>query len=84
MLIKGLIIFGHLIGVVVYIIGGVWCVKRFLRKNLEDSNPYYMPPGFVRTCACIFTFCFWPAGVVIGTSIGFIRSFLFEKTSKKD
>ena len=81
MLIKTLIICAYVVGGIlllwVYVIIGALFVKRFLRKNLEDSNPYYISSGFIRNCACVIVFIFWPLMVVPATTIGFIRYFFF-------
>lgn len=81
MLIKTLIICAYVVGGIlllwVYVIIGALFVRRFLRKNMEESNPYIILNPFIRNCGCVIMFIFWPLGVVIGTAIGFIRYFLF-------
>ncbi|MBA7624230.1 hypothetical protein ES703_31637 [subsurface metagenome] len=88
MLIKTLIICAYVVGGIlllwVYVIIGALFVRRFLRKNMEESNRYIISSPFIQNCACVIMFIFWPLGVVIGTAIGFIRSFLFEKTGKNN
>ncbi len=84
MLIKTLIICAYVVGGIlllwVYVIIGALFVRRFLRKNMEESNPYIISSPFIQNCACVIMFIFWPLGVVIGTAIGFIRYFLFGES----
>ena len=81
MLIKTLIICAYVVGGIlllwVYVIVGALFVRRFLRKNLQDSNPYYISNVFIQNCACVIMFIFWPLMIVVATTIGFIRYFLF-------
>jgi hypothetical protein len=81
MLIKTLIIFAYVAGGILllwgYVIIGALFVRRFLRKNMEESNPYIILNPFIQNCACVIMFIFWPLIVVPATAIGFIRYFLF-------
>jgi len=81
MLIKTLIICAYVVGGIlllwVYVIIGALFVRRFLRKNMEESNPYIISSPFIQNCACVIMFIFWPLLVVPATAIGFIRYFLF-------
>ena len=81
MLIKILIICAYVVGGILllwaYVIIGALFVRRFLRKNMEESNPYIISSPFIQKCTCVIIFISWPLWVVPATAIGFIRYFLF-------
>jgi hypothetical protein len=59
---------------VVYVIGGVWAVLRFLRRNEQGLNPVYMSTTIVKLFGCLVVFACWPVIVVISTTLGLIKS----------
>ena len=59
---------------VIYVIGGIWAVLRFLRRNAQGLNPVYISTTIVKLFGCLIVFAWWPVIVVISTTLGLLKS----------
>ena len=59
---------------VIYVVGGIWAVLRFLRRNEQGLNPVYISSTIVKLFGCLIVFAWWPFFVVISTANGLLKS----------
>ncbi len=58
----------------IYVIGGIWAVLRFLRRNAQGLNPVYISTTIVKVLGCLIVFAWWPFIVIVSTTLGLLKS----------